>query len=130
MEYSGYCRSVNSGGALFLHGHSSHVRLLQINIDIVYTLAIYLDMIIWEEKKNKKLKLERNINFEEICDIILNHRYLDIIEHPKRRNQNIFVIEINNYVHAVPFVIDENENIVLKTAFPSRKLDRKYRGEK
>ncbi len=87
-------------------------------------------MIIWDEKKNNKLKLERNINFEEICDIILNHRYLDIIEHPKKRKQNIFVIEINNYVHAVPFVIDENENIVLKTAFPSRKLDRKYRGER
>ncbi len=87
-------------------------------------------MIIWEEKKNKKLKLERNINFEEICDMILNHRYLDIIEHPKRKNQNIFVIEINNYMHAVPFVIDENDNIILKTAFPSRKLDRKYRGER
>ena len=87
-------------------------------------------MIIWEEGKNTKLKLERSINFEEICDIILNHRYLDIIEHPIKRNQNIFVIEINNYVHAVPFVIDENENIVLKTAFPSRKLDRKYRGER
>lgn len=85
-------------------------------------------MIIWDEKKNIKLKLERNISFEEISEYILSEKVIDVIDHPKRRNQNLFVLEINNYIHAVPFVIDDDENIILKTVFPSRKLHKKYRG--
>ena len=87
-------------------------------------------MIIWDENKNTKLKLERNISFEEISEYILSENIIDIIDHPKRKNQNVFVIEINNYIHSVPFIIDEDENIILKTAFPSRKLHKKYRGKK
>jgi len=87
-------------------------------------------MIMWDENKNTKLKLERNISFEEISEYILSENIIDIIDHPKRKNQNVFVIEINNYIHSVPFIIDENEDIILKTAFPSRKLHKKYRGEK
>ena len=87
-------------------------------------------MIIWDEDKNMKLKLERNISFEEISELVLNEHIVDIIEHPKRKNQNVFVLEINNYIYAVPFIIDENEDIILKTVFPSRKLNKKYRGEK
>ncbi len=87
-------------------------------------------MIIWDEDKNIKLKLERNISFEEISELVLNEHIVDIIDHPKRKKQNIFVLEINNYIHAVPFIIDENENIILKTVFPSRKLHKKYRGGK
>jgi uncharacterized DUF497 family protein len=86
-------------------------------------------MIIWNDEKNIKLKLERNISFEDISDLILNGHVIDIIDHPKRNNQSIFVLEINNHVHAVPFVIGKDETIVLKTAFPSRKLHKKYRGE-
>ena len=87
-------------------------------------------MIIWDEQKNIKLQLERNISFEEILDLILNESIVDIINHPKKKNQSLFVLEINNYIHAVPFIIDEDENIILKTVFPSRKLHEKYRGEK
>lgn len=85
-------------------------------------------MILWDEKKNLKLKLERNLSFETISDLIMEKKYLDIIEHPSRGNQLIFVIELNNYIYAVPFIIDKNSNIILKTAFPSRKLNKKYRG--
>ena len=85
-------------------------------------------MIIWDENKNIKLKLERNISFEQIAEILLEEKYLDILEHPKRDNQNIFVVEINEYIYAVPFTIDEDENIILKTAFPSRKLNSIYGG--
>ncbi len=87
-------------------------------------------MIVWDEDKNIKLKLERDISFEEVLELVLNEHIVDIIEHPKRKNQNVFVLEINNYIYAVPFIIDENENIILKTVFPSRKLHKKYRGEK
>jgi hypothetical protein len=87
-------------------------------------------MILWDEKKNKKLKLERGIGFEDFMDTILNGEYLDILEHPSRPHQNIFVVERNRYIFAIPFVIDKDQNIILKTAFPSRTLHRKYRGER
>ena len=87
-------------------------------------------MIKWDEKKNALLKLERNLSFEQIAEIIIEEKYLEIIKHPKRENQRIFVIELNEYIYTVPFVVDEDENIFLKTAFPSRKLHKKYRGKK
>ncbi len=83
-------------------------------------------MIIWDETKNLKLKLERNISFETISDIILNKQYLDILENPSRPDQYVFVIEINKYIYAVPFIIDKESNIILKTIFPSRKLNKIY----
>ena len=84
-------------------------------------------MIIWDDKKDIRLKIERNISFEDISDIILHTQYLDILEHPTKQNQNIFVIELNNYIYAVPFIIDTDSNIILKTVYPSRKLYKKYR---
>jgi len=86
-------------------------------------------MIKWDENKNIKLKLERNISFDEIAEIILEQKYLDILDHPTRKNQQVFVIELNDYIHIIPFVIDKDNNIFLKTAFPSRKLNKKYRGK-
>ncbi len=86
-------------------------------------------MIHWDEEKNNKLLLERNITFEEISEIILNKKYLDILENPSRPEQQIFIIEMKDYIYVVPFIIDEDENIFLKTAYPSRKFQKKY-GEK
>ncbi len=85
-------------------------------------------MIIWDDEKNLKLQLERNISFEQISEIILRKDYLDILENPARSNQQLFVIKLNDYIYSVPFIIDAQANIILKTAFPSRKLYRKYMG--
>ena len=85
-------------------------------------------MIIWDDTKNIKLQLERQISFEQISEIILRRGYLDILVNPSRTDQQIFVIYLNNYVYAVPFLIDENSNIILKTAYPSRKLSKKCTG--
>jgi len=82
-------------------------------------------VIVWDENKNSKLKIERNISFEQISELILEEAFLDVLDHPRKRNQQIFVLEINNYIYAVPFTLDEDENIILKTAFPSRKLHKK-----
>lgn len=57
-------------------------------------------------------------------------KYLDILEHPTNQSQKIFIVEINHYIYAVPFVVDKDYNIVLKTAYPTRKLYKKYRGDK
>lgn len=83
-------------------------------------------MVIWDDDKNQKLQNKRNISFDEISEIILKKEYLDILNNSSRSNQQIFVVKINNYIYSVPFIIDEQSNIVLKTAFPSRKLHKKY----
>ena len=83
-------------------------------------------MIFWDFEKNNKLIAERNISFDEISEIILKEEYLDILEHSKRKDQFIFIICIKNYIYAVPFIIDDNENIILKTAYPSRKFNKIY----
>lgn len=85
--------------------------------------------IIWDKEKNERLMLERNISFEEISQMIMNGKYLDILENPVREGQLYFVINIEDYIWIVPFLIDDVENIVLKTAFPSRKYNKKYKGE-
>ena len=83
-------------------------------------------MIIWNDNKNQKLKIERKISFEEIAEIILRKDYLDILDNPTRSDQQIFVIILNDYIYSVPFMIDKQSNIILKTAYPSRKLNQKY----
>jgi len=82
-------------------------------------------MIIWDDDKNQKLQNERDVSFEEISEIILRKEYLDILENPSRSNQQIFVVKINNYIYSVPFIIDEQSNIILKTAFPMQKTSQK-----
>ncbi|HEX9667397.1 MAG TPA: BrnT family toxin [Thermodesulfobacteriota bacterium] len=85
-------------------------------------------MIKWDEYKNLKLFMKRGVSFAEIEQIILNEEYIEILEHPKKDNQYIFIVDINNYIWAVPFVI-EGETIFLKTAFPSRKFNKIYKRE-
>jgi uncharacterized DUF497 family protein len=82
--------------------------------------------ILWDDEKNIKLKKERKISFEEIALLILQKKYIEIMKHPKRPGQRVFILPINGYIHAVPFLLDDNNNIVLKTAFPSRKFHKIY----
>jgi len=56
----------------------------------------------------------------------MNNRFKDILINPARENQLCFIIEINDYTWVVPFMLDERDNIILKTAFPSRKFYKKY----
>lgn len=83
--------------------------------------------IIWDQQKNSELKRERGIALEDIAELILEKRYLAVFENPAHPEQMIFIVYYKGYTHVVPFVIDANENIVLKTAFPSRKFHKLYR---
>jgi uncharacterized DUF497 family protein len=83
-------------------------------------------VIIWDEKKNTKLKKTRNISFEQIEEIISQEKYIDVLKNASRPNQKTFVISINNYIYAVPFIKDKDSNIILKTAYPTIKLYKKY----
>ena len=82
----------------------------------------------WDDAKNKKLKSERNISFEDVVFFIDKGHLLDIIEHPnqvKYKGQKIFVINISDYVYLVPF-IETEDIVILKTIIPSRKATRDY----
>jgi len=85
--------------------------------------------ILWDEDKNKKLISQRGISFEQAAELILAKEYVAVLENPARPGQFLFLIPINGYIHAVPFVIDKDDDIILKTIFPSRKINNLY-GEK
>jgi uncharacterized DUF497 family protein len=85
----------------------------------------------WNQEKNKILKTERNISFEEIVFHIEKGDELDVYPHPNQvryPNQKISVVAVNEYAYLVPYVESENE-IFLKTIIPSRKATKKYIGE-
>ena len=86
--------------------------------------------IIWDEEKSAKLKKERGISLDEVTVLILQSKYVDIVEHPKHPGQRMFLIPINGYIHVVPFVVDRENNFVLKTVFPSRKFHKRHGGDR
>ena len=82
----------------------------------------------WDNKKNLILKQKRGVTFEQVIMHIENGDVLDISAHPNKAkypNQQVLVVEMNEYVYAVPFVQQGQERF-LKTILPSRKLTRMY----
>lgn len=83
----------------------------------------------WDSEKNEKLKRERDVCFEDVEIAILNDLLLDIIPHfnqEKYPNQKILIVKLNNYIHYVPFVLDEKK-LFLKNIIPSRKFNKIYK---
>jgi len=84
----------------------------------------------WNDEKNEQLKRERSISFEEIVLCISEGMVVDIVQHPnpeKYPNQYLYLVSLNNYIYVVPYVKDENEDVIfLKTIFPSRMYTKKY----
>jgi len=85
-------------------------------------------VISWNEDKDRWLRKNRSVSFQEIIEKILAGDYIDIFENPARLEQYIFFLRLKNYTWVVPFVVKEDDTIFLKTAYPSRKLDKRYRG--
>jgi len=80
----------------------------------------------WDALKNNKLIKERGISFEAVVSRIEQDGVLDIISgQGKYSHQKQYILLMNNYVYAVPFV-EEKERIFLKTIIPSRKLSKRY----
>ena len=92
---------------------------------------IHMKYLNWDPQKNEILKRERGISFEEIAYLIEYGQILGIEENPSRPNQKMYILEIDNYAIIVPYVENDDE-IFLKTAFPSRKYTKRYglKGEK
>ena len=84
----------------------------------------------WSEEKNQLLILQRGVGFEMVLEKIERKEILSRYQHPdqeKYPGQWIFVLELNAYIHYVPFV-ENDEEIFLKSIIPSRKLHKQYKG--
>lgn len=81
----------------------------------------------WDETKNQRLIDERNVSFNEVVQKIENDEIIDILTHPKPEyaHQKIMIVQLKDYIHIVPFVID-NQKIFLKTIYPSRQYHAIY----
>lgn len=81
----------------------------------------------WSDEKNTKLIKERGVSFEDVVVAIQNGHLRGIVvgKEPRYRHQRIFVVFIEGYTYAVPFVEEDNK-IFLKTIYPSRVLHKKY----
>ncbi len=85
-------------------------------------------MIRWSEEKDLWLRKTRGLSFQEVADRILAGNYIDILENPSRAGQEVFVLKIKDYIWAVPFAVEGDGSIFLKTAYLSRKLFKRYGG--
>lgn len=82
----------------------------------------------WNEEKNDLLKQERGVSFEEIVTHILQGDLLQVEEHPNQEKypgQKYFIVRIDDYVYVVPF-LEEDNDVFLKTIYPSRRATRQY----
>lgn len=88
------------------------------------------DFIIdWDNEKNLWLQKHRCISFELIELKLLDKDIVDILKNPNQRfsHQFILLVNIDNYIYLVPFVIDwDKQMIFFKTIIPSRKYTKKY----
>ncbi|PUE31562.1 BrnT family toxin [Limnohabitans sp. Jir72] len=85
----------------------------------------------WNADKNQLLLKERGISFERIIFEISLGNELDVLLHPnqdKYPGQMISMVEVDDYVYAVPFIETDSE-IFLKTIIPSRKATKQYRSK-
>jgi uncharacterized DUF497 family protein len=83
----------------------------------------------WSPEKNQLLLRERGISFERIVFEIASGNELAVLEHPNQGSypgQKISMVQVDDYVYAVPFIETETE-LFLKTIIPSRKATRQYR---
>ncbi len=85
----------------------------------------------WSPEKNQLLLRVRGISFERIVFEIASGNELAVLEPPNQEKypgQKISMVQVEDYVYAVPFVETE-VNIFLKTIIPSRKATRQYRSK-
>ena len=84
----------------------------------------------WSIEKNRQLIAQRGISFEGVVSAIEQGGLVDVLEHPNQDQypgQQIYVVEIGEYLHLVPFVTQVDGIRFLKTIIPSRKATRDYR---
>jgi len=85
----------------------------------------------WNPEKNQLLLRERGISFERIVLEIASGNEVAVLEHPNQEKypgQKISMVQVDEYVYAVP-VIETELEIFLKTIIASRKATKQYRSK-
>ena len=80
----------------------------------------------WNLLKSERLKRTRGVSFEEI----LQGELIRIKKHHNKKHQNIMLFKYKRYLWLVPYVIEKNGDIFLKTLYPSRKYTKMFKEEK
>jgi uncharacterized DUF497 family protein len=97
--------------------------------NIFYILITGAMMFVWNNEKNDILKKNRNISFDEIAELLNDRRnIIDVIQNSKHEGEKIYIIKVpKRYnLYLVPFLILDNQDICLKTIYPSRKHTKEY----
>ena len=87
----------------------------------------------WSTEKNQQLTEQRGVSFELVVSAIEQGGLVDVLEHPNQDRypgQLIYVVEIGEYLHLVPYVTQPDGTRFLKTIIPSRKATRDYRSRR
>lgn len=84
----------------------------------------------WDATKNATLKAQRGVTFEDIVSDIGAGRLVDVLRYPNSQrypNQELYLVNHNNYIYVVPVEIASSTGIALmKTIYPCRKYNREY----
>ena len=83
----------------------------------------------FSEEKNLLLKETRGVGFEDVLIAIKEDKILGDFKHRSKKyiHQRILAVEKEQYIYAVPYVINSKRKAVfLKTVYPSRVLTDKY----
>ena len=83
----------------------------------------------WNVEKNQLLIQQRGISFEIVVSVMEQGGLVDVVEHPNQERypgQLIYVVDIDEYIYLVPFVIQNDGTRFLRTIIPSRKAMRDY----
>jgi hypothetical protein len=59
---------------------------------------------------------------------IQSNRLFDVVKNRSKNHQDQYclIVEISSYAYVVPFVINDEKQLFLKTIYPSRKMTKKY----
>ncbi len=83
---------------------------------------------IYDKVKADKLLKERKIDLKEIEALLLREGYIALIQNKARIGQYIMIVKYKGYIYALPCLFDKAGNIVIKTAYPTRKYNKRYGG--
>ena len=84
----------------------------------------------WNLEKNRELVEQRGVSFERVVSAIEQGGLVEVVDHPNQERypgQMIYVVDIDGYLHLVPFVASADGSRFLKTVIPSRKATRDHK---
>lgn len=83
----------------------------------------------WNINKDEQLKQERGVSFSDVVQAVEDDKVLNDRPHPnteKYAHQRLLTVNINNYAYVVPYVIEADGKLFLKTVCPSRVATKQY----